>query len=200
MTPRQHFAEAVSTLNSTPKLKIVWLVSHTSEFDWITMHRTSLRMNLPFKVSNSCSTTIRQGEEASNQEMYKRRTSDSTASTDDSYGSSVSSTESSAALSPSLIHRQRARPNHWSQLMNMSLTGILRSPFVFESITKRHADRYNIRSTLNFIHNLKLKGDGEENVSCLIKLQSFTKKSTVSFCPTIEVYSYVQKGVSWTRE
>ena len=152
------------------------------------MHRTSLRMNLPFKVSNSCSTTIRQGEEASNQEMYKRRTSEGTASTDDSYGSSVSLTESSAALSPSLIYRQRARPNHRSQLMNKSLTGILLSPFVFESITNRHADV------------LKLKGDGEENVSCLIKLQSFTKKSTVYFCPTIEVYSYVQKGVSWTRE
>ena len=149
------------------------------------MHRTSRRMNLPFKVSNSCSTTIRQGEEASNQEMYKRRTSDGT---DDTYGSSVYSTESSAALSPSLIHRQSSRPNHRSQLMNKSLTGILLSPFVFESITNRHADV------------LKLKGDGEENVSCLIKLQSFTKKSAVSFCPTMEVYSYVQKGVSWTRE
>ena len=154
------------------------------------MHRTSLRMNLPFKISNKCSTTIRQGEEASNQEMYKRRTSDGT---DDTYGSSVYSTESSAALSPSLIHRQSSRPNHRSQLMNKSLTGILRSP-------KRHADRYNTRSTLNFIHNLKLKGDGEENVSWIIKLKSFTKKSAVSFCPTMEVYSYVQKGVSWTRE
>jgi hypothetical protein len=174
------------------------------------MHRTSLRMNLPFKVSNSScpSSTIRQGrEEASNQEMpYKRRTSDGTASTEDSYyDSSVSSTESSAAASssPSLIHRQRSRPNHRCQLMNESLTGILRPSFVSESITKRHhADRYNIRvATYNFIHNLKLKGDGEETTeSCFSKLQSVTKKSVVSFCPTMEVYAYVQEGVSWTRE
>jgi hypothetical protein len=176
------------------------------------MHRTSLRMNLPFKVSNSScpSSTIRQGggEEASNQEMpYKRRTSDGTASTEDSYyDSSVSSTESSSAAassSPSLIHRQRARPNHRCQLMNESLTGILRPSFVSESITKRHqTDRYNIRvATFNFIHNLKLKGDGEETPeSCFSKLQSVTKKSVVSFCPTMEVYAYVQEGVSWTRE
>jgi hypothetical protein len=163
-------------------------------------------MNLPFKVSNSScpSSTIRQGgEEAPNQEMYKRRTSDGKASTEDSYySSSVSSTESSAASSsPSLIHRQRARPNHRCQLMNESLTGILRPSFVSESITRRHADRFTIRSTFNFIHNLKLKGDGEETTeSCFSKLQSVTKKSVVSFCPTMEVYAYVQEGVSWTRE
>jgi hypothetical protein len=168
-------------------------------------------MNLPFKVSNSSScpsSTIRQGgeEEASNQGMYKRRTSDGTASTEDSYDSSVSSTESSSAASlssPSLIHRHRSRPNHRCQLMNESLTGILKPSFVSESITKRHhADRYNIRvATFNFIHNLKLKGDGEETPgSCFSKLQSVTKKSVVSFCPTMEVYAYVQEGVSWTRE
>jgi hypothetical protein len=183
-------------------------VPYCCEVHWI-MHRTSLKMILPFKVSNSScpSSTIRQGrEEASNQGMYKRRTSDGTASTEDSYyDSSVSSTESSAAASsssPSLIHRQRAKPNHRCQLMNDSLTGILKPSFVSESITKRQTDRYNIRvATFNFIHNLKLKGDGEETTeSCFSKLQSVTKKSVVSFCPTMEVYAYVQEGVSWTRE
>lgn len=162
------------------------------------MHRTPLRMKAPFKVS-ICPSTIRQGEEASNQEMYKKRTSDGTASTDDSYSSSVSSTESST-LSPPLIHRQRARPNHRCQLMNESLTGILRPPFLSESITRRQADRYHIRSTFNFIQNLKLKVDGEETESCLGKLLSLKKRSSVSFCPTMEVYAYVQEGVSWTRK